>query len=312
MRIFRRWLPLVVLILLTSGCSLARFGYALFPTWAMWELDSYLSMDTGQRLMARNAIDELKSWHQRSELPKYAAFLREVDARILTLDSTSSSLGPQDVQQWRDRIQAAWPPIADHLTPAVTRLLASLTPDQVEHLKGKLADANEDALDKYKPDQGAVTVTARVDRWKERAEFFLGSLSGGQRQSLKDAAAAMPPSEAPMLAERRLRQQELLGLIGRLRGLGEAVNGAERTRAEGWTRDYLLSLVGSHGERVRPVMLQAQQASDALTVRILDDASAAQRKHLSERLLGFASDFEQRAQAARKAEAAREGQAASG
>ncbi|MFT3801648.1 MAG: DUF6279 family lipoprotein [Burkholderiaceae bacterium] len=321
-RVLRWLLCLSVVSLLAAGCSLARFGYDAFPYWAMWQLDRHLDLDDEQRVLARNAIDDLRAWHERAELPQYARFLKQVDARLRgvgggadgadgppghgavqgALDGSGAgtdasvpagdrdAIRPVEFDTWRRTAMARWAPLADQVAGPVTTLLASLKPAQIERLKDRFADDNREMIKKYGLDSPNKVVQARADRIIERAEFFLGRLSAEQKRALREQAAGLPSSEALWLDEREDRQQALLALIARLQ--------AEKppaTVGRDWTRDYLMSVISLDNPRRRQKLEHARQASDEMMVRVVNEASDVQRRHLSKRLNEFATDFERRA-----------------
>lgn len=284
-------LPLSMVTLLAGGCSLARFGYDAFPWWAMWQLDGYFDLDDGQRVLARQTIDDLRAWHQRSELPQYARLLKQVDERIQKADGgQDDALRPVEFRAWRETLVSSWAPLVDRLSGPTAQLLGSLRPAQVEHLKAKLDEDNRDMVRKYKLDSPKGMAQARADRMIERAEFFLGRLTSDQKRELREMAADLPADENLWLAERQTRQQGLLALIERLRAEkpAPAVGAA-------WTRDYLMSVTSFQDPQRRERLERAQRASDELTVRVVNEASEAQRRNLSKKLREFAVDFERRA-----------------
>ncbi len=312
-RVLRWLLPLLFTSLLATGCSLAKFGYDAFPYWAMWQLDGYVDLDDGQRVLARNAIDDLRAWHEQAELPRYARFLKQVDARVQGVGQAAhgavqgamegagagtdaaepggrDAIRPAEFGEWRQAVIAYWAPLADRVAAPAAVLLTSLTPAQIERLKGRMADDNRDMARKYRIDSPQGIAQARADRFIERSEYFLGRLSGDQKRELRESAARLPAEETLRLAEREERQRALLALIARLQ--------AERPPAavgQAWTRDYLMSMVRYADPQRREQLERAQRAADEVTARTVNEASDAQRRHLSKRLRDFAADFERRA-----------------
>ena len=296
MRIIRILLPVLFASLLATSCSLARLGLDALPYYANWQLDSYLSLDSEQKAFAEQSVNEFLSWQQRTQLPQYASFLREVDARILKSHESTDGQQPDgslhggDFDGWRDRIEAAWPPLVEQLVGPATKLLSGLKPAQIERLRTKMDDANRDMRKKYRLDSPDGTLKARGDRAVERARFLLGDLSRQETKTLRDEVAALPTDEQALFAEREARQRGLLELIARLQKAKPAQAEGER-----WTRDYLLSLFTPTDPQRRQAFARNRHAADELMADVMGRATPDQRRHLSRVLREFAQDFDRRA-----------------
>ncbi len=267
---------LLTVAALTAGCSMTRFGYHVIPTWAMWQLDSWLSLDDDQRALARDRIDQLHFWHRTQQLPQYAAFFRTVD------DKVRDGMQVEDLARWRRQVVAAWQPFAREAAPAAAELLMSLKPEQVERLRSKMLDANRKWGHEHSGSDEKV-LAARHKRYAERAGFFFGDLTREQLQALRGDLAALPPNDGLMLAERQSRQQRLLALIERLHQERPAPEVARR-----WSEAYLLTLWDSADHDRRAALEETSRTSDALSAAVWSRTSDAQRRHLSHRLRDFA------------------------
>ena len=296
MRLIRILIPVLISGLLATSCSFARLGLDALPYYANWQLDSYLSLDSDQKAFAEQSIDELLAWHQRTQLPKYASFLREVDARILKSHETTDGQQAQaplrgvDFDGWRDRVEAAWQPVIEQVAGPMAELLGGLKPEQVSRLRSKMEQANKDFRKKYRLDSPEGTRKARGDRAVERTEFLLGDLSRQDARTLREEVAALPQDEQVLYAEREARQRGLLSLIERLQTEKPAQADAER-----WTRDYLGAMFQSSDPQRRAVFDRNRLATDELMAEVVVRATPEQVRHLSRLLKDFAQDFDRRA-----------------
>ncbi len=261
---------------LAGGCSMTSFGYNVIPTWAMWQLDSWLDLEDDQRALARARVNQLHVWHRTQQLPQYAAFFRAVDDKVRT------GMDVDDVARWRRQVVAAWQPFAREAAPAVAELLVSLKPEQIARLRTKMADANRKWVREHSGSEDKV-LAARHKRYTERAEFFFGDLTREQSHALRGDVAALPPNDGLMLAERQARQQRLLALIERLHQERPAPEVARK-----WSEAYLLTLWDSPDRGRQAALEQASRASDALSVTVWSRTSEPQRRHLSGKLREFA------------------------
>lgn len=276
-RLWRLWVPLIASCLLATSCSFVRLGYDFFPTWALWQIDSYLTMDTGQRLIARRRLIELHQWHRQEQLPSYVDFIGSLRKRAPT------SMSVQEATAIRERVQSAWAPVAAKLAPGMAELLVTVQPEQLDEMKKEFARSNRKLRTEYLPSD---RLSARAKRIGERLEYFLGDLSPAQLRQVRQASDAMPDTEELRLTEREARQQRLVTLIERL-----SAERADPARAERLVRDYLLTLWVSPDPARQARLDETSRAGDALTARIIAQASPAQHATLTKRLMGWEQTF---------------------
>lgn len=269
-----------VLAMTLAGCSTARLGYAALPTWLMWQLDGYLSLESDQRQAVSRRIDEIQHWHRQTQLTQYAAFLREID------DKAHAGIGVEDFDRWRDQIDAAWRALAAAIAPGMVELLVSLKPEQIERLKTKFEESNRKQFKDHGMDDPDDRLAARTKRVIKRAEFFLGDLTREQERQVAASSAKAPPAEDAWMAERLARQRGLLELIDYLQNRSHTPGQAHRMG-----REYLLTLGRSRDAGRRAALARAADAGDALSVMLFRRASEAQKKHLSHKLRAYAHDF---------------------
>ena len=277
MRRWRLWLPLVVSCLLTTSCSLARLGYDFFPTWAMWQIDGYLSLDGDQRLIANRRLNELHDWHRRGQLPEYVAFIRSLKQRAPT------RITEDEAAQIRQKTLAAWLPVAEKMAPGMAELLLTVQPSQVLQMRQEFIKANRKQRAEYLPSD---RLAARADRTRKRFAYFLGDLSDEQERQLRQMSDAMPANEEIWLAEREARQQRFLILVEQLIKERPAVAVAEQL-----ARDYLVSMWSSQDPQRRQRLDEASRASDRMTAKMLAQVSPDQHSQLSSRLLDWEQTF---------------------
>jgi hypothetical protein len=289
MRSPRTILLFLAVCLLVVGCSSTRLGYSTLPTLVAWRIDRDLALDDDQRLLVRDRLNALHRWHRTNELPRYAELLGRVAAIEIPVSQDA-------VAGWRAALTEAWQPLAQRAAPDLAALALTLRESQIAHLSRRLADSNDALRGDWGFDQaggqGATgpkdpVVEARVERFRERSEFFLGDLGGYQLALLRQLASAQPRFEVDWLAEREARQRGLLDLLRRISG--------ERPPpdvAEAWARDWLMGLWRSGDPQRAARLAAAADASDRLTAAMLNMASPRQRDHMVGRLRGWVQDFE--------------------
>ena len=277
----RLYAPLVATAIAVSGCSMARFGYEVLPTWVHWQAERYLDLDESQRAIVSRRVEELHDWHQRSQLPRYATFLREVEGRV------EAGVDAEDIGRWRDRVEEAWESIAERMAPGVAELALTLRPAQIERLRERLEEGTEKARKEMLPEGDEARQRARLERVVKRAEFFLGRVGGAQLRELKPAVDALPAVEDAWIAEREARIHHLLALLNRIRR--DKPSKAEATRL---CREYLVSMWQGRDARRRQRIDRGIAASDALSARMIAEATPKQREHMTQLLRRLQGDFD--------------------
>jgi Family of unknown function (DUF6279) len=246
----------------------------------MWQVDRYFGLSEQQHELVARQLDELHRWHRQSQLSQYATFLREID------DQVRNPVDPADLAEWRERIKTVWPPLAEHIAPAMAQFLVTVRLDQIERLESRMAEANRKYRKEHLPAKVKLREEARADRLVERAEFFFGKLSDQQESELRVESAALPANEEAWLAERVDRQRAFVALVKRIQRDKPAPEIAEQI-----CRDYLLALWQGRDVERRARLDAMLAAEDAMSVGMLNRASVAQRAYLSSKLLGIAKDF---------------------
>jgi hypothetical protein len=284
MRALRLFCAVLLLAVFAAGCSSLRIGYAAMPTVLAWRIDRYLALDDEQRALVGERIESLQRWHRENELPRYSAWLDR-------MASVPVPVSEATIAGWRGELAEAWVPLANRLAPDLAALALTLRPEQIARMSARFAESNRDlrrdwGLDKRVSGSSNPVLEARTERFRDRAEFFLGSLGGYQVELLRRLAAEHPPTEADWLAEREARQRGLVDLLSRISGERPPV-----LQAEEWARTWLLSAWQSTDPQ-RAVRLQAAAAaSDRGAATILNMATAAQRDRMSAKIRGYAADI---------------------
>jgi Family of unknown function (DUF6279) len=275
-----RWIIAALAIFQLSACSVTTLGYNTLPSLMVWQVDRYFHLTDAQKSMVNERLTALHRWHRSNELPVYVKFLNEADDRL--------QVGPADeatLSEWRTTVMKRWPVLVERLAPGVAELMLTLSPDQLQRAKRKLAEDN----DKYKKEyllDGQARLKARLERYTKRAEFFVGDLDDRQSAYLRQIALTLPPAEEVWFAERQARQAAFFALAEKLQ-----TERASQTQANEAVTQYLLKLWTSKDPQRVVVMERSAKASDQLSAEILKLANADQRAHLRKKLKGYAEDF---------------------
>jgi hypothetical protein len=258
---------------------MAGIGYDFAPTLLTRQVDKFIPLRADQRQLVDQHFRQLHGWHRASQLPAYATTLTELDDRF------RSQVDVNAVKAVRDRVPAIWAPVAERLAEPMADLLLTIDASQIEESRKRFAVANKKMRADYASANPKEREAARVKRYIERAEFFLGSLSAAQEQEIKRMALALPPNEDLWMEEREARQKRFIELAERV--LRERPSKAEAAR---WSGEFLSGLWVSQDPQRRQALERATAAADQITLRVFEQANEPQRRFLSEKLRSYARD----------------------
>jgi hypothetical protein len=267
-RIFCTFLISVLL----AACSTVRLAYDNADTYIRWRATDYLEVDGAMSEELDAAIAGFLSWHRSSALPKYSTLLGEAEQRFARgLTAADLNWGYDAVMvQTRESLRVA----AERMAP----LLDRLTPVQVAHFEGQLADDNRKfARDNLRGGERERR-KRRTQRNVERLEDWVGTLSQAQVDRVAQYSA-----RAPLLDEMRDRdhkrlQGELLKMI-RARQCREGLADAAADWQGGRDPAYVAALEAARKEYF------------AMALDLDKSLSPKQRERGQRRLRGYAEDF---------------------
>ena len=281
--------PLHALLLLLAGALLsacatltqlaysnAAMAYNNLPPMLSWWVDDYVDMSHDQKDWVRDRISRVMDWHRSHELPEYRRFFEHVLAE---------SREPFTVQEvagaWRD-LRAHYRRTADQVIPEIADFFLQLDAAQAAQLERKFADDNRKLVrDSLKGTPGERTAR-RAKRFVGHMEGWLGSVSGEQRAMIEAYYRGIPDLIEERLADRKVRQGEILALI-RAKPSREAMVAGLRTlflESERWRRP-----------EYQQKMAEREQQFFGMIARLSASLSPEQRSHLQGRIRGFMRDI---------------------
>lgn len=266
-------------LLLLGACSAVRLGYANADTFLVRTLDTYFDLDDAQTRLAREEVRALLAWHRATELDQYARLLGETEQRL------ARPVSADEVLALHEGINRRLALIGERAAPALAALALTLRPAQLEHLARRLAKDVARARRELPDAASPRALDARVLRYEERVESWLGGLSETQRAQLRAALADDPASPHWWLREREQRQRELLTLLRRI-----AAEQPPAELASAWLRTFFeQQRLPADAER-RARILAFRRDNSALLADLLNSASPRQKARLARRLRDYADD----------------------
>jgi Family of unknown function (DUF6279) len=267
---------ILLLALVASGCT--RLIYNRLDTLAGWYLENLVSLDDQQRGDLRTFLDQTLEWHRRSELTKYAQFLREVSA-----DAAHPGTRP-DYERIEALLQEFGTELVNQATPRAAELLLSLSTEQVDELQESL---EEKSIERNADDQKWIADGTWAKRQSKQTQKTLkrwtGSMTDAQKQSIEATVATLEPANSDWLESlqrwraslraaltstepREAKQQRVMQLL--------------REPDAEWTPEYR-----AKSDRNRERFLDLMESLDT-------SLTAAQRTHLQRELVELAQQLE--------------------
>lgn len=272
--------PILLVCLMTfliSGCSSTKMAYRYADWGIIWWVEDYVSLTADQKQRLNDDIQDLRQWHCSDELPRYQAWLDELESDV--------SQGPPDadtVAYHQEQLFAFFPSLLEQATPVAVNLLSSLNDEQVQELARNMAQSQQEMEDEFLADSPEATAQARADRTMERVERWLGNLNREQRRIVQEWSANRGAQTEIWLQGRRNWQLALLELLQERH---------EPTFAE--KLEYLI--VNSEevrGPAYEAMMTESRVAMADLMHELLRAGDDATLAHLSSRAEELNNDFE--------------------
>ena len=200
-------LRLAVFPALLAGCSVVSITYNNAPLLAVWGGDAYFSLTSAQTADLRARLDQRFAWHRAEQLPDYARFLEQLQARI------QGPVSSADIAWLYAESRERFHVVVDAVAPDAAALAMTLRPDQIDRLERRFARNDQDFA--YSD------VNVPIEQARERSiqdslksvEKWLGKLDELQRKRLRALAAELPLEPRLTHQEYLRRHRELIELL---------------------------------------------------------------------------------------------------
>lgn len=256
--------------------SNAAMAYNNLPPMLSWWVDDYVDMSHGQKDWVRERISRVMDWHRARELPEYRRFLEHVLAESrepFTVEDVAAAYG--DLRKHYRRT-------AEQVLPEVADFFLQLDAEQAAQMEKKFAEDNRKFVRESVKGTPEERTARRVKRFVGHMEGWLGSVSREQRGMIEAYYRDIPDLIEERLADRRVRQGEILALI-RAKPAKEAMVAGLRTlfvESQSWRRpEYQKKLA------------ERDQQFFEMIARLSASLSPEQRSHLQARIRGFMRDI---------------------
>ena len=272
----RRWLVLF-LCLFVAGCSATRLVYNQLDWAIVWSLNGFFDLNDEQETQLRDAVARNLEWHRRTQLPRYAQFLRELDREF------AGNVSVETLARRYDETIVFWDEFILHAIPDISVFFLSLDQTQIDDFLENLEDHNSELWDEY----AGETAESRIRR-RERAAIkntrrVIGRLDAEQEDLIRNYMSEMHDLAAEWMEGRRVWQAEFHDLIR-----------ARPAEPEFSRRLTLFMIEPNRSDQIeyRRKVEENRQTVLEMCVALIEQMNDKQHARLSKRLNGFAKDFE--------------------
>ncbi len=269
---------LIVVLGLGGGCSRIGFLYAQTDWVVLRWVEEYIDLTDGQRDRLKRDIADLHAWHCRTQLPRVSDLLGAFEA-----DAAAGRLTPGRVGEYGGQVESLAVELLGRAAPAAARLLADLSPEQLDGLYRALAKGNADEVRRIRvstPPQAALEYQGHVGGEFER---WIGPLRPDQEAQVADWARDFRSLGLLGLDYRRAWQARLRPRISAARGAPERMESVIADVRERWSAD--------EPPAYRDTLAHNRRLTHALVATVLTGADATQRAHLRRFVTGLRTDL---------------------
>lgn len=282
-----RMVALLGLSAVLAACSALQLGYNQAPSLVFWWVDGYADLDDAQSARVRQDIDRILAWHRQTELPAYAGRLRQWQA-MAGQDITGEQVCAQ-----AEHLRTAAQRVMDRSHEPLAQLALTLSPAQLQHMERHQTKSHQSFEKDFIRGTPAQRMERRLTRAVDRYETLYGDLTTAQVQLVRRNLESSPFDAARSLADRRVRQAELLELIrqwqatpGQRWTSGPPLPATAPQAVRGWLQRGLFPSPAAGTERASWI----RHGCDAFA-NLHNSTTPEQRQHAQALLAKYASDL---------------------
>jgi len=256
-----------------------KIGYNNAPSLAYWWLDGYVDFNDAQSAQVRDRLATLQAWHRQNELPAYADLLRQLQ-RLAPEAVTADQVCAVAAQAQRHVRR-----LGEQAAEGMARVVPTLQPEQLRHLAQQFDKHNRDWREEWLDGTPQELLARRLKKAEERAESFYGRLDDSQRAILRQSLATSAFDARAAWRERLRRQQDMLQV------LQEHRNGERPAHVQAELLALLQRQLESPDATYRARFERMLQDGCRTMATLHNSTSAAQRRHLQDKLKGYEADL---------------------
>tara|TARA_Y100001973_G_C5095636_1_gene279864 strand:- start:88 stop:864 length:777 start_codon:yes stop_codon:yes gene_type:complete len=248
-----------------------------YADWGVvWWVEDYVTLSRAQKQQLNQDLGSLRQWHCSTELPRYRAWLDELEA-----DIADGAPDIDTIEYHQEQLLVFVPDLLDRAVPVAVNLLASLSDEQVTELARNMAEDQAELEQEMLGGNQNQTASARAERTTKRVERWLGSLNEEQQSLVEDWSADRGQQTEIWLQGRKNWQQALL----------ETLEGRNQPGFDATIRELVINSENARGPEYQAMMTESQQAMANLMHELIQAGDQQHREHLQARASELNQDF---------------------
>ena len=266
------------LVFLFSGCT-TKIAYNYMDWGIEWKIKRLVRLDDPQKLQTKEAIDAFHSWHRKTQLPLYSAYLQSLQSR---LDKTQWNADA--IHAETDAVQLLLDQSITYTIPHITSVLSQLDDDKVKELLASVAEERQEFIDEYVDLSRKKQIEKRYDDFYDHFKDWLGAASKQQKQDIHNWAESLEPYEHLSAEQQLTWEQQFRQLLAQRQNKTNLKAGLEKLmyfHSDEWNPD------------LEAVLDRNQAKTYTLIADLLNHMSDKQRAHIHKKLAGFIDVFEE-------------------
>ncbi|MBU2916485.1 hypothetical protein KO505_00750 [Psychrosphaera sp. F3M07] len=168
-------LIIIIFTLFLTGCS-AKLVYNYADWLIFWKIGDYVELNSEQKKVLENKVEELQNWHRTEELPYYSALLKQLRNIVENRDEKElAALFLQGPMIWQRSITK--------LSPEIIEFLTLLSTSQKQELITNIGSIQQETNEKWLKEIEDGN-QQRIEDAEQRIEDYVGKLTKKQKETL--------------------------------------------------------------------------------------------------------------------------------
>lgn len=172
-----------------------------------WYVTDLVTLNDEQDWLLNDAIKSELSWHRKHQLPFYIESLEQLEKNI------QAGLKKNQLEDFYKIHEQGWMDLKRRLTPTFTRLLKTLSINQIRELEQNLKEQEDDLADEYVNKPADELISRRSERTIDKIEKWTGSLNDQQIQLIQKWSSKVKPAAKTWIDTRRQWQANLIKIL---------------------------------------------------------------------------------------------------
>lgn len=199
---------LTVLVLGLAGCT-TKLAYNYLDWAMMWKVERLVSLDAEQKQQTKQALQEFHAWHRKTQLVQYAQYLSQLEKRI----GQGPPITAKEVHAETDKIQLLLDQSLTRMLPDISRVLRTLSDQQVSELLDSLTEEREEYVEEHIDISEKKRLKKRQKDLEKHLTRWLGKLTRQQKQRLNTWSEIIEPYEQLSAKQQILLQTQIAEVL---------------------------------------------------------------------------------------------------